>query len=219
MMRKGTLALVVAAPLGLAACAGNDAPPPPQAAAVPSATTAVPGATPPSVAAGPTDMRSRQLLALDVDGNGMIDRNEWLNGRQATFVLLDYNNDGVVEQGEYLAATQAMRDATSPGGTAMLGSTGSTGAMGTAGGTSTGVVGTIDRPVQSPIGVDPEMQRRLDTFAALDRNQDSLLAQEEFVLGANQLFETMDSNRDGMLDMGEMNRPGPASGTGLAPMR
>jgi EF hand len=230
MMRKGTFALALAVPLGLAACAGGETEGTTAAAAAttaaPSGTaTNMPGLVRAPAATVPSDARSRQILALDVDGNGMIDRNEWLNGRQAAFVLIDYDNDGMVDQSEYLAATRAMHGADSTGDASVMGSTGGTGSMGM-GGTGMGgtgmagergeVVATIDRPVQAPLGVDPGLNRRLGIFATLDRNRDGLLAQEEFVLGADQFFETMDASGDNLLQMDELNRHAAGSNMQMA---
>lgn len=203
MMRKGTLALAVAVPLGLAACAGGETERT-TAAATPTApsgtATGMPGLVRAPAATAPLDARSRQILALDIDGNGAIDRNEWLNGRHEAFMLIDYNNDGVVDQGEYLAATWAMHG--SAGDTSVMGSTGSTGMAGERG----EVVATIDRPAQAPLGVDPGLNRRLGIFTTLDQDRDGLLAQEEFVLGADQFFGTMDASGDNLLQMDELNR-------------
>jgi hypothetical protein len=223
MMRKGTFALAIAVPLGLAACAGGETERTTAATTTtaPSGTaTNMPDLVRAPAATAPLDARSRQILALDIDGNGMIDRNEWLNGRQAAFVLIDYDNDGMVDQSEYLAATRAMHGASSTGDASVMGSTGSTGSMGmgSMGTGSTGmsgtgmagergeVVATIDRPVQAPLGVDPGLSRRLGIFATLDQDRDGLLAQQEFVLGADQFFETMDASGDNLLQMDELNR-------------
>lgn len=223
MTRQGTFALAIAVPLGLAACA-DDRTAASQGSAeagISGTSTTVPGLARAPGATTPMDTRTRRILALDVDGNGVIDLDEWTNGRQVAFVLIDYDDDGVIDQGEYLAATEARHD-TASDDTPVMGSTGGSGtlggtlggmsmggAAGTAGGTAGPqgeVVGRIDRPVQAPLGVDPDLRRRLDIFAALDRSGDGLLAQDEFVPGADRFFDTMDSSRDGMLQMDELDR-------------
>lgn len=153
-----------------------------QTAAPPPAPTRLP---PPPPGMGPMPGGGRMmLLRADVNGDGVVTREEALTQADLRFARLDANKDGAVSADEMRAAAEAMR-ARRDGDEA-------------------------DAPVPPPGGPRhaPGMGR------AADPNGDGTITLAEARARAGERFDRLDTNHDGKLDKTELARPGRGFGRG-----
>lgn len=139
--------------------------------------------------------KDNKLSMMDKDGDGQVSAAEHAEGSKMMFSKMDADKDGVVTAEEMDAAHESQaRHGHSNQQAAARGEGPAEQRMG-------------DKKAYDPSGTGKAMPKRMSStqkIAAMDRNNDGKLTEEEHAAGAEKMFRQMDSDGDGSLTAQEL---------------